>query len=168
MNFNQSAILNEHRPKQNANYDMPAKPRRIRQLLAQNDTLKSLYSQVQQQQQLLAAVRKALPPNLARHCSAASLNGGVLNLFTDSPVWISKMRFLAPKLLSKLRSQHPGIASIAVRCEAPTKSISRRPKLPAARHSNAAARSVKDSAEGVSNPALRAALQRLAQALREK
>lgn len=146
---------------------MPVKPRRIQQLFVQNSVLKPLYEQVQRQRQVLAAVRKTLPPNMARHCNGAHLDGTVLNLFTDSPVWVSKLRFQAPALLSKLRSRYPGIASIAIRCESPQKALSERAKLPPARHSNAASQSVSDSVEGISNPALRAALLRLARTLRE-
>jgi len=147
---------------------MPAKPRHIQQLLSQDSTLQPLFAQVQQQRHLLASIRQTLPPNIARHCSAACLNGTVLNLFTDSPVWVSKLRFQSPQLLSKLRAHHPGIASIAVSCNAPVKSSANRAKPPKARRSDFAAESVSESARSISSPTLQAALRRLALALREK
>jgi len=147
---------------------MPFKPRRVQQLLAQNDTLKTIYLQTQQQKKLLAEVRKTLPSQMARHCSAATLNGTVLTLLTDSPVWVSKMRFQSPNLLTALRSQHPGIASISVRCEAPLKPGPQNSRRPAARHSDRAAAWVDSSAGDIENPALRSALLRLARALKEK
>jgi len=146
---------------------MPFKPRRVQQLLAQNDALKTIYLQTQQQKKLLAEVRKTLPSQMARHCSAAILNGTVLTLLTDSPVWVSKMRFQSPNLLSALRSDHPGIASISVRCNAPLKPGPEKRK-PTARHSDHAAGWVDSSAADIENPALRSALLRLAKALREK
>ncbi len=147
---------------------MPFKPRRVQQLLAQNDALKPIYAKTQQQQQLLAKVRKTLPAQMARHCKAAILNGTVLNLLTDSPVWVSKMRFQSPNLLTALRPRHPGIASIKVRCEAPLKPGPQYRKRATARHSNRAANWVDSSAGDVENPALRSALLRLARALKEK
>ena len=144
---------------------MPSKPPRIRQLLTQNKVLQPLYAQIQQQQQILRQVRQVLPPNAARHGSAAHLNGTVLNLFTDSPVWVSKLRFQTPALLSSLRSQFPAIASINIRCDTPQRSLSERRKLPAAKRSHQASNTVENSAKNTANPALRAALLRLAKAL---
>lgn len=147
---------------------MPAKPRKIKQLLQNGSDLKQIYAEIRQQQQLLALVRKSLPPGLARHCSGARLRGTVLNLFTDTPVWVSKLRFQAPALLSALRRQQPGIASISVRAEAPQRPITSRRKAPPARHSNQAAATIADSVDSVSDSALRTALQRLARAVGEE
>jgi len=147
---------------------MAAKPRRINQLFQQQSALKSLYAEVQQQQQLLALVRQTLPPNLAEHCCEARLRGTVLTLFTDTPVWASKLRFITPRLLSELRSQFPGLASISVKTQVAQR---RRPVRPrrknAARHSDRAAATVDDGADSVTSPALRFALKRLARALRK-
>jgi len=147
---------------------MRFKPRQIGQLLSQNNALKPLYAQTQHQQQLLAQIRKNLPPNMARHCSAAILNGTVLNLFTDSPVWVSKMRFQSPNLLTAIRTQYPGIANINIRCGKPLKPRRLGEKRASARHSDHASRWVNDSAQDIENSALRSALQRLARALKEK
>jgi len=147
---------------------MPAKPRRVTQLLQHDSALKPLYSEIQRQQQLLAQVRKSLPPSLAAHCCGARLDGSVLHLLTDTPVWVSKLRFQAPALLGTLRRRHPALASIKVRCDKPQRSAGRRRAVPRARHSNQAAKRVGESAEGISNPALRIALLRLARALREE
>lgn len=146
---------------------MPSKPRRIRQLLTENSALEPLYARALRQQRILSQVRRLLPPNMARHCSAAVLNGSVLSLFTDSPVWVSKFRFQAPQLLSELRAEHPGIANIAVRCETPQKSLSAREKLPAARRSDPGSAAVSATAANISDAPLRSALLRLAKRLRE-
>lgn len=144
----------------------PSKPRRISQLLNQQGTLGALSVEVSRQQQLLGNVQAALPAKLAAHCNAARLQGGVLKLFTDTPVWLSKLRFQAPGLLSRLRADYPGIASISVRCKAPKRGISRA-KVPAPRrpHSRQAATTVGQSAAGITDPALRYALVRLAKTL---
>jgi len=146
---------------------MSAKPRRVNELLQHETMLKPLYSEIRQQQQLLALVRKAVPPNLARHCCGAHLGGTVLHLSTDSPVWVSKLRFQAPALLSTLRNHYPAIASITVRCEKPQRTITRRRPKPRAWHSDQAAITVGETAETVTHPALRLALLRLSKALRE-
>ena len=146
---------------------MPAKPRRVTQLLQQDSALKPLYNELQRQRQLLALVRKSLPPSLAAHCCGARVDGSVLYLLTDTPVWVSKLRFQAPALLSTLRTRQPALASIKVRCDKPQRPSGRRRAVPRARHSNQAAARVGESADGISNPALRLALRRLARALRE-
>ena len=146
---------------------MPAKPRQIKQLLQHNEGLRPLYAQIRQQQQLLSLVRSSLPPTLARHCADASLTGSVLQLFADTPVWVSKLRFQAPSLLSSLRRQHPAIASISVRCQKPQRPLGRRGAVPSAHHSNRASATIAQSIDMVSDSTLRAALLRLARAVRE-
>jgi len=146
---------------------MPTRPRHVSQVLQHDGLLKPLQGEMQRQQQLLRQIRQALPANLSAHCSGARLSGGVLCLYADTPVWLSRLRFQAPALLSRLRAAYPAIASIKVRCEAPQRGISSpRPRHPA-RHSNRAAASIEESAAGIASPALSTALRRLARVLRE-
>jgi len=148
---------------------MPRKPRPINQWLQAQSSLKTLQLQIELQQELLLQVHASLPAKLAKHCSSAQVQGSALILFTDTPVWASKLRFLSPQLLSKLRASHPGIASVSVKLAV----VQRQSPVPKkvrrlVRRSNVAADIVDNSKAGISSPALRSALGRLAKALREK
>ena len=94
---------------------MASKPRHIGRILQHQDALASLYQKIRQQQDLLAVVRGELPKPLGEHCLSAVLDGAILALSTDSPVWSAKLRFHTPRLLSQLRKAHPGIANIRIR-----------------------------------------------------
>ena len=148
---------------------MAAKPRSIRQLMQKQSTLKPLYAEVRLQKQLLSQVQSLLPANLARHCREARLNGSVLSLFTDTPVWANKLRFLAPKLLSSLRGDYPALGSIVVKTHVAQRAepISIRRHKFVANRSDKASAYVAESAGSVSSPALSQALLRLARALRK-
>ena len=144
---------------------MKAKPRPVRQLLEQSDATQSLMRQLQQQRRLLALVRKCLPPAMARHCADARPNGSVLTLFAESPVWASKLRFSAPKLLGEIRRAAPGVASISVRIFPQQGSAAKTQRL-RPRLSPTAATSIDGSVGAIRDPDLRNALLRLADTLR--
>jgi hypothetical protein len=146
---------------------MASKPRHIGRILQHQDALAPLFNRIRRQQDLLEGVRRELPTPLGEHCIGATLDGTVLTLSTDSPVWGSKLRFHAPRLLSQLRKAQPGIANIRIRvggnCEAratPVRHV--RPN-----HSNQAAVTVAHASSDISDSILREALQRLARAVRE-
>jgi hypothetical protein len=146
---------------------MAARPRHIGNIL-QQDALGSLYAKIEQQQQLLTAVRRQLPAELRPHCVSAVLERGRLTLGVDSPVWGSRLRFLTPTLLTPLRAHYPGIANIQIRIQArdparagcPTRP--RRPRI----HSEQAAAAVEQASSGIPDPALAKSLKRLARTLR--
>jgi hypothetical protein len=144
---------------------MKAKPRPILQLLEKGDATQSLMRQLQQQRRLLSVVRKCLPPNLARRCLDARPNGSVLTLFAESPVWASKLRFSAPRLLGDVRQSMPGIASISVRIF-PQQGSAAKAQRHRPRQSPIAATSVDGSARDIHDADLRNALLRLADTLR--
>jgi hypothetical protein len=147
---------------------MASKPRHIGRILQHQDALASLYQKIRQQQDLLAVVRGELPKPLGEHCLSAVLDGAILALSTDSPVWSAKLRFHTPRLLSQLRKAHPGIANIRIRVAGnrlARATPARRP--PRGGHSDLAASIVARAASDTSDSTLRQALQRLAKAMRE-
>lgn len=123
--------------------------------------------QVRHQQQLLARVRRLLPEKQAAHLRDACLNGPVLNLYADSPVWANRLRFTTPALLSEIRTLFPGIASIRVRTAPPLvlQRKTRTTKIPD--QSGASIESVTLCARDMDDNPLRAALLRLAGTLRK-
>jgi hypothetical protein len=111
-----------------------------------------------------ALVGASLPAPLNRHCRVANLSHGVLLLHVDATAWITRLRFHSPRLLDALR-RHPELgivreiqfrtAPVAERHVSPPDP--RRRELPAA-----AAAHLRAAASTLSEPALRAALLRLA------
>ena len=147
---------------------MPRKPLTIKKLMRSKSGLRDLQKQINLQQQLLSQVKAALPEKLAKHCISTQIQASTLVVFTDSPVWASKLRFLSPQVLSQLRSQHPGLSNLAVKLSI-TQRASPLPekKRRLAQKSDVAASIVGDSAAGTLNSALRSALERLSRALRK-
>jgi hypothetical protein len=77
----------------------------ITKLLRAQGTLTRLNRQLAQHQRLTEQLRNLLPPPLNEQLLAAVLNGGRLTLLVPSPVWASRLRYLAPQLLRQLRQQ---------------------------------------------------------------
>ena len=128
--------------------------------------LAHLTSQAQYQERLLARLRTELPEPLASHCVAAALKGSTLSLLVDSPVWNARLRFQSPELLSRLRSDFPGLANIQVAVARPAEIRPRPSRHRPLTHSPQAASIVEQASAGISDPALSEALRRLARILK--
>lgn len=68
-------------------------------LLRRNPQIQRLYNQAKTLQKLQAHLEKNLPLGLSDHCQVAALADGVLTLYTESPAWAAKLRFLTADLL---------------------------------------------------------------------
>ena len=143
---------------------MAHKPKSVRHLLKDKPTLKRLELEVSAQKALLGEVRGLLPDDLAPHCVAARTRQQQLVLYADSPAWATRLRFAAPQLPGLLRSHHPALHEARVRLL-----ISRgapAPRARKARHSNAAAHIIQQTAMNTREPDLREALLRLSRTLK--
>ena len=143
---------------------MARSPKSVRHLLKDKPTLKLLELEISAQKALLAKVRRLLPDDLATHCAAAQLHGPQLVLHTDSPVWATRLRYLAPQVLSLLRSDFPSLSEVKIRVLIP-RPAARPPRRPA-RKSDVAAAIIHDSALDTKPEPLRDALLRLSEALK--
>lgn len=123
--------------------------------------LRSLLETLGEQQALLTKVRQLLPPNLGEHLRSAQLHRQKLVLHVDSPAWASRLRYLTPALLKSLASQLPGIDGVQVRIQ-PEQGRRRDKPAQHVRLSRHAARHLNETAAALQDPALSAALQRLA------
>jgi hypothetical protein len=74
----------------------------IRRHLRASQTLSALIDEIERRERLLAALRQALPDDMASHCRQAALSAGTLTLFVDSPVWVDRFRFLCPELIGSI------------------------------------------------------------------
>lgn len=142
---------------------MSRRPQSVRQLLGSKPLLQQLEHQLARQQRLLGDVRRVVPAEVAPHCVAAHRDGDTLTLHADSPVWATRLRYLAPEIVSLLQGDAGVLRRIRVRIHVPN---SRQPgrRRPVHR-SAAAAAAIRDGADAIDNPALRAALLRLSKAV---
>jgi hypothetical protein len=83
---------------------MPDTARHVRRYLRGSDAVAALLSELQRRDELLQRVRDAIPEAFRPHCKQASLRDGLLHLSVDSPVWVSRLKFLAPQLVDDLRT----------------------------------------------------------------
>ncbi len=111
---------------------------------------------------LTATVRDCLPLPCADHCSVANLDGNRLVLAVDSPAWSARLRFHVPELTKTLK-QHQGLSIRQVRVVVSPSIDTIAPKRRARSDiSHKSAELLKQSAAGIEDPGLRAALLRLA------
>jgi hypothetical protein len=139
--------------------------RSIDDLIDGNDALRHLSRVLAAHDALLRRVRAALPDEVAPHCVAAASDGNALRLLADSGAWATRLRYLGRDLLRQLRAGGLGLSAVEVRVLPPA----RRPALPrhrTVRHSDDGAACLEGTAEGIDDPALRAALQSLGRRLR--
>lgn len=135
----------------------------VRHLLKDKPTLKHLESEISTQRALLGEIRGLLPGELAPHCIAARVNGHQLVLHSDTPVWASRLRYMAAELLSLLQNAHPALREIKIKLLPANQPRPRRYRP--ARRSPAGAIVVGDTAVHTEEPELRAALERLSTTL---
>ncbi len=145
---------------------MARRPQSVRRLLKDKPTLRFLELEISAQKVLLDHVHRLLPADLASHCVAAQRRAQLLVLHADSPVWATRLRYASPGLLDKLKPAYPWVSTIKIRILLPRTDSRRRPS--AARHSDSAAAIIHDSAQETKPAQLRAALERLSQAVKRQ
>jgi hypothetical protein len=144
---------------------MPAKARHVRRYLRGTDAVAALLNELQRRDELLQRVRDAIPEALRAHCKQASLRDGLLSLSVDSPVWVSRLKFLTPQLIEDLRKTDLAINDCHVRAS-PEASLARAEGREAATFSPpAAADHLLQAADAIADPELATSLRRLADSL---
>lgn len=111
---------------------------------------------------LTESVRNHLPLPCADHCRVANLYDDRLVVAVDSPAWSARLRFHAPELTRRLQRQHGlGIRQIRVVVSPSIETVVPRQRV-RRDLSHKSARLLQQTAEGITDPGLRAALLRLA------
>ena len=141
---------------------MAKHPRPIENLLQSAGPLRQLGRRLAAQQALLQRVRQLLPEHLAPHCQAAILSEQRLTLYAASPAWASRLRYQGPDLQRRLQPEHPDLNQVRIRVAgAEVAGPPKPPAVPATPLSANNQRLLQATAEGQTDPALRAALLRL-------
>ncbi|MCU7810154.1 MAG: DUF721 domain-containing protein [Candidatus Thiodiazotropha sp. (ex Notomyrtea botanica)] len=73
--------------------------------MASRSALTLLGKQLSNQKVLAEQIKALLPSPLNEHIHGAVMHTRTLSLFVNSPVWASRLRYLAPELLRQLRQQ---------------------------------------------------------------
>ena len=144
---------------------MNNRARHIRGFLGQSDAVAALLAEIRKRDDLLARVRRRLPPAIEGHCRQATLQAERLTLFVDSPVWVDRLRFLSPQLIEDLGQDGIPVAACRVRV-APDATA--RPEVAAAAPAAAspsAVKSLERAADCISDTGLSDSLRRLARSL---
>lgn len=144
---------------------MTRRPKLVRQLLKSKPTLKQLELEISAQKALLLDVHRHLPTELVPHCIAAQQHDDRLVLHCDSPVWATRLRYIAPQLLSLLQPRRKDLREIKVRLFIASQKQPLRAKS-RAMHSDVAADIVRSSAADFEHGPLQQAMLRLSRALK--
>jgi hypothetical protein len=145
----------------------PSKYKPISRLLTtSNGDLQSLLEQAHFLQALTHVLREAIDPALSEHITVANIRENTAIVAADTPAWLSKIRYMAPTILSILKQQS-GLADlrkIQFKIQPPT-------EPPASEHvnyeqrratlSSASSKVLESAASGIHDPELASALRRL-------
>ena len=146
---------------------MPSKPV-ANFLTAQNSGIATLLERAQHLQKFTSALQKILHdngnPELAEHVNFANLRDDTAVITTDTPAWLTQLRYLAPVILKRLKQQ-PGLQRLR-KIQLKIQPLSQAPILKPARRaalSTQGAHILESAANGTEDVELANALRRLSQ-----
>ncbi|MGQ7959380.1 DUF721 domain-containing protein [Pseudomonas sp. SP16.1] len=131
-------------------------------LLREAKPLKALFGQTQRLTHLQRLVESQLQPAAREHCHVASWRDGCLLLIVTDGHWATRLRYQQRRLLRQLQAleEFATLTKILFKVQpqgGPSRAADRTIHL-----SERAAQSIQAGAEGIRDPRLRAALERLA------
>jgi hypothetical protein len=139
---------------------MNHRPLLITDLFKGKQAFRDLISKSQEQHALLLQVRRLIPAPLNSHCAAAIKKNTQLVIYVDSSTWASRLRFSVRDLTKQLKSENISVERIRVRVIIKTKAaVTKRGPLRKMTPDNASI--INQTADGIADPSLRAALKRL-------
>jgi hypothetical protein len=131
-------------------------------LLHENKPLRALFSAAQRLGKLQALVEAQLEPAAREHCQVANWHDGCLLLLTSNGHWATRLHYQQRRLQRALLAlpEFAGLQKIQVKVRPPNTHTTYQASK--SELSEAAADSLCSAAEGIADPRLRAALERLA------
>jgi hypothetical protein len=131
-------------------------------LLREAKPLKALFSQAQRLSHLQRLLESQLQPAARPHCYVASWREGNLLLIVTDGHWATRLRYQQKRLQRQLQAleEFTSLTRILFKVQPPT--VQSKAGGHAIDLSPVAAESIQATAEGISDPNLRAALERLA------
>lgn len=131
-------------------------------LLREAKPLKALFNEAQRLAHLQRLVESQLQPAAREHCHVASWRGGCLLLIVTDGHWATRLRYQQRRLQRQLQALEEFATLTKILFKVQPQSGHSRGTGRTLRLSKAASENIQASAEGISDPRLRAALQRLA------
>lgn len=133
-------------------------------LLAPGSSLKPLIEHSRLLEALADTLRQGIDQPFADHINLGNIRGDTAVITTDSPAWLSKIRYLEPVLLRILQQQSgmSSVKKIQFKVAPNDMAQSSMPPLHRAELSQQSAEILKSTASGIQDPDLAAALLRLA------
>lgn len=131
-------------------------------LLREAKPLKALFSQAQRLDHLQQVVESQLQPAAREHCRVASWREGCLLLIVTDGHWATRLRYQQKRLQRQLQALETfaTLTKILFKVQPPSGEKRQAPRP--FELSDSAADNIQETAEGVSDPRLKAALERLA------
>ena len=140
----------------------PLDARRPTDLLRTSSTLRALLEKSRQLERLQALFQSRLDPAAREQCRVASFETGVLKLVVTSSQWATRMRYQQKRLIRDLQTFNEFATLTKIHCKVQPPLVKKSPPVRTIRRSKVASHSLKETAEHVCDPALKAALNRLA------
>lgn len=141
---------------------IPLDARRPGDLIRNHSTLKGLYAKARVIERLQMLLETQLEPAAREHCRVASLREGVLRLVVSDSHWATRMRYQQKRLIRQLQAYTEFATLTKIHCRVQPSIGPAAPPTRQMRRSQVAAEALRDTAEQIANPALKAALERLA------
>jgi hypothetical protein len=143
----------------------------LNRTISSGKSLNSLREKLKSQEDLLERIRTLLTPPLHDHCVWSVLNKGELILFTDSPAWASRLRYLSSNLQQQLRREGLSIRRVLVKVSLSNKEYLQKSGARNLRRANPISQSnaqlLRSIAQTVDDPSLKASLERLSKHAKE-
>ena len=138
------------------------RPRRLGELINHaGGQLNTIQQRAAGIDRLAHQVRACIPSSLRPHCTGVSLQGDCLVIFTDSPAWSARLRYLAPELLQELGQPGNSLRNVRIRVLPPA-AVETPAAAPRKAHmSQAGAETLERTARSIGDAPLSAAFLRL-------
>jgi hypothetical protein len=131
-------------------------------LMRELKPLKTLFNQAQRLDRLQHLLESQLQPAAREHCHLASWREGCLVLIVTDGHWATRLRYQQKRLLKQLQTLEEFATLTKILFKVQPRSAQRRAPGRTIELSECAAENIQATAEGISDPRLRAALERLA------
>ena len=131
-------------------------------LLREAKPLKALFGQAQRLTHLQRLVDSQMQPAAREHCHVASWRDGCLLLIVTDGHWATRLRYQQRRLQRQLQALEEFATLTKIMFKVQPQGGQNRGTGRTLHLSNSAAQSIQATAEGISDPRLRAALERLA------
>lgn len=141
------------------------RPRLLDKFLNSSDSeLEALVTHAQQLRRLQGLFRQAVSEKLAKNCQVANYQNQQLTLSCQSAAWATRVNMEAPQLIAQLRQTEPfqQLVKVRVITRPQSQPIEKKENFEDIPMSDASAAVISDMADSMNDPALSAALRRLA------